>query len=369
LTFDKVYGRASRGVSLSTDGLMHESSIHQHATVRGNQVRKLIDSLDVLPTTMHVPMRLLELRRANSASASDIAAVVSVDPALTSRVLALANSSFYAPTRVITRLGDAIAMIGLNNLFSFAFGVSLAGIFNNMGLPARELNGLRKASLLKSVAAREFALRFAPRLAEEAWLGGLLQDIAVPLMYSADQSMWQSLVTLLDSTTDARADQEAAMYGHDHQHFGGLVARKLGLPTLYEQVIAHHHQSVPLERATGAAGVGLARAIQFASVLPHRPGSVDPYRSAPRLRHWMPVTADRHHDELVLSELMFDISREYKTMLALVGDTEEDGSGVGFKHFLAELSAEVVRSFETTIGTCASDISRLDREVRQQSAA
>jgi len=341
---------------------------HAHADARCQRVLRLIETLDVLPTTVHVPVRLLDLRRKGSAGATDFADILSADPALSARVLALANSASYAPVRPIIRLGDAVSIVGLNNLFSFVFGVSLAGIFNNMGLPARELNGLRKASLLKSVAAREFARRFAPTLIEEAWLGGLLQDVAVPIMYAADQGMWNTLVGLLDSTDAGRTEQEVSLFGRDHLWLGRAVAQKIGLPDLYQQIIAHHHQSVPLERALGASSIGLTRALQFASVLPHRPGTTDPDRFAPRLRHWIPVSRDRAKEEATLSELVSAIAVGYKAILQLVGDSDEDTGGAGFKQFLADLSSEVVRSFESTIGTCASEISRLDREVRQSAA-
>src|SRR5437867_7142836 len=95
---------------------------------RHQAVLRVIEQLDVLPTTVNVPMRLLQLQCSRTACAKEIAEVLSANPSLTSKVLGLANSSYFAPVQPVRKLTTAVSMIGLNNLLSLVFGLSLAGI-------------------------------------------------------------------------------------------------------------------------------------------------------------------------------------------------------------------------------------------------
>jgi HD-like signal output (HDOD) protein len=175
---------------------------------RHQRVLRIIEQLDVLPTTVNVPMRLLQLQCSRSGGATEIAEVLSANPSLTSKILGLANSSYFAPVQPVRKLTTAVSMIGLNNVLSLVFGLSLAGIFNKLGLPQVEMGRLWKTSLLKSTAAREYARKYSPEHVEEAGLCGLLQDIALPVMFAADQSVWSLLLPKLDTASEFRQAAE-----------------------------------------------------------------------------------------------------------------------------------------------------------------
>ena len=60
------------------------------------------------------------------------------------------------PGHTVTRVSEAIVLIGLKNLLSLVFGLSIGGIFNKMGGAPAEAKGLWRASLLKAVVARSW---------------------------------------------------------------------------------------------------------------------------------------------------------------------------------------------------------------------
>src|SRR5438045_3685216 len=73
---------------------------------------------------------------------SEVSAALSGDPSLVSKVLGMANSAACAPRRTITKVSEAITLIGLKNLLSLVFGLSIGGIFNKMGLAPTEAKGM-----------------------------------------------------------------------------------------------------------------------------------------------------------------------------------------------------------------------------------
>jgi diguanylate cyclase (GGDEF)-like protein len=321
---------------------------------RHAEVRRVIEQLDVLPTTVNVPMRLLQLQCSRSANAQEIAEVLSTNPSLTSKVLGLANSSYFAPAQPVRRLTTAVSMIGLNNLLSLVFGLSLAGIFNKLGIPQVEMSRLWKTSLLKSTAAREFARKYSPEHVEEAGLCGLLQDIALPVMFAADQSVWTQLLPKLDLPSEFRHAAEKAMFGADHCRLGYLLAARLGLPQIYQLVIGTHHHPASVEKTVGH--LGWARAVQFSAVLPHRPVE-SPQVCAQRLREWLPPCQNKFEQDKQLSDLLGVINDQYRTMLYQLGDA--DDTSVAFRQFLQAVTSEVARCMTSAIGESAAQITTL----------
>src|SRR4030095_10159395 len=98
--------------------------------LREERVNGLIKSLTVLPTAINVPVRIMQLYQSPKSPGLDVfAEVLIADGALSAKVLELANSAWYSRTRTITRVSDALRMIGLGNVMPLLFGLSLAAIF------------------------------------------------------------------------------------------------------------------------------------------------------------------------------------------------------------------------------------------------
>jgi diguanylate cyclase (GGDEF)-like protein len=250
----------------------------------------------------------------------------------------------------VRKVSDAISMIGLNNLLSLVLGMSLAGIFNKLALPPSSVQALWRASLLKSVAAQEYARKFAPEFAEEAAVCGLLQDMALPVIQAADPSVWPSYLPVLDQPESTRGDSERAMFGFDHAQFGAMLAKRLQLPDLYRVLTEHHHAAIDAEKAAGANG--LARACQFAAGLPHRAGDRP---QVDRLTGALPGNAAGDAGEV--AGLLKRINDSYRQMLQMLGD--EDEGGAAFKEFVREVTGQVAKCLTSSIGESAARIQTL----------
>jgi diguanylate cyclase (GGDEF)-like protein len=328
--------------------LEHLSKMSQ---ARHQRVTELLASLTVLPTVAQVPMRIMQMHRSKTAPSFDaFAEVLIADAALSVKVLELANSAWYSRSRNVTKVSDALRMIGLNNLFPLVFGLSLAGIYNSTGLPAELRTPMWHASLLKGIFAREWALSHSPELAEEAFLCGVLQDIAVPAMLAADRSASSELFAVLELDAAGRTARETSMYGADHAAFGKSVCATMGLPELFIQSTAGHHVKAqgPHDRVLADLEPGLA----MAAALPHGLARLDE-AVARKCAERMIVAANRQAAGDVIGRVAASAAR-YMQML-----TPAEPAAAGMKSFLQEVSAEIAKTLITSIGTANHAIEQL----------
>lgn len=332
---------------------MNNSSFRtQLADRRRKQLLDAVAELRLLPINVSVPMKILQLQRNSNTHLSEYCAALETDPSLTSKVLALANSAALAPGRTITKVSEAIARIGLKNLLSLVFGLSVGGIFNKMGVPAAEAKALWRAALLKAVAARELAKRTEPSLAEEAYVCGLLQDISLPIISATDPSAWPEALAILELAPATRRQREEAMYGADHGAIGKLVAARIGLPPLFQNAVEFHHgdHAVLAELSSPE----LAVAVEFAAVLPHRLTTSSANLSNKLAANLANLDPRRTFDH---SALLESISEAYGDTLALLGESDESSGAV--REFLQAVGSEVAGILEGAITESVAQISQL----------
>jgi diguanylate cyclase (GGDEF)-like protein len=231
------------------------------------QVRNRIQGLSYLPTTTAVAMKFMELGKNPDAEPSDYAKVISSDASLSSKILALANSSWFGVRNKVTKPQAAVNLLGLGTIRTLAISYCLTGLHNDLKLSAEESRMFWSASLCKAVAARQFAAHFDPVLGEEAFACGIFQDFALPVMYALAKE--KMLELLQDPSIDApnRLQKERAIFRLDHSEIARITAQKLELPELFIDAVAFHHNPESLREFVTNPTV--ANACYIASLFPH----------------------------------------------------------------------------------------------------
>jgi two-component system, cell cycle response regulator len=351
-----VAKRPPAGSAISPDSSARGGpTCSQLANRRRESLRDLVEHIHVLPVSAAAPMRILALQQSNSAGAEDYAQAVSCDAGLCSKILGLANSAWYAPTNAVTRVPAAIAAIGLRNLLPLVFSLSLAGTFHELKLPQSEKDALWRASLLKGVAAREYSRLFDAEHAEEAFIAGLLQDLALPVIYGSDPSAWPEYSTVLDMEAATRRQREAMLCGMDHIELSQAIGRRLGFPDLLLLPNASHHDAL-FESCTDS-GQHLINAARLAGMMPHRvlpqqPVNLGVVRG--QAGFMMPGGAGGAHVATALER----IPQAYRDLLASLGAADQ----AGFTKFLQKITGEVARSVESAISQSHRQVTNLQSE-------
>jgi len=230
------------------------------------QTRARIETLSYLPTTMAVAMKFIELGKNLDAGPADYAEVIGADSSLSSKLLALANSPWYGVRNKVTSVKMAVNLLGLGTVRTLAISYCMAGLHNELRLTPDESRMFWEASLCRGVAARQLANRVDPKIADEAFVGGMFQDFAFPVMYAVAKEPLMSILNDCSLTCQKQLQKERELFRLDHAEFGRVLAQKLEIPEVFVDMVALHHNRDRLSDSID--NETLVNAVHLASLFP-----------------------------------------------------------------------------------------------------
>src|SRR6202790_480836 len=192
------------------------------------------------PSPPGVATHIIELAQDPDIEMGKVAKALSMDSALSTKVLRIANSPLYAQRRKSENLRQALVVLGLNATLTLALSFSLV-----KSLRGGKPNGLDyglywRRALPAAPSARPLGDAMHQSLAEEIFLAALLQDVgmlaldkAVPDLYSQGE--------LLQRNHSALAEHEKKRVQVDHAEIGGWLMKGWNLPERLHRAIAHSH--------------------------------------------------------------------------------------------------------------------------------
>jgi len=198
-------------------------------------------SAEQLPSLSHVAVEILRLSRDEHASMDDLAKVIKTDPALTVKMLKTVNSALFNLNREITSIKEAVNMLGMRSVRVLALSFSLADHAKGGGKDAFDFEAYWRRSLSHAVAARLIGQEVAPRIAEEAFVAGLLADLGSVVAWRVFPERYQEVIHEWRQHERSLQEIEAEKFGDHHAALSGKMLRHWGLPqSLCEAVRSHH---------------------------------------------------------------------------------------------------------------------------------
>ena len=136
-----------------------------------------------LPPMPQVAARVMQIDESQiSVSAEQIKDIIQADPALSTKILKLANSAFYARGNRITNLSQAIALLGFKTVKGLSLLVSAASIIPKTG-NFKIMKELWMRSVLTALIAKIIAERVGKdKQKDEIFMIGLLRQIGKSIM-------------------------------------------------------------------------------------------------------------------------------------------------------------------------------------------
>jgi len=231
------------------------------------EIRARIESLSYLPTAAAVAMKFVELGNNPDADPADYAQVISADSSLSSKILALANSSWAGVRHKVTDVRTAVNLLGLGTVRTLAISYCITGLHNELGLSSQESHLFWESSLCKAVAAKKYVGLFEAKRGDEAFVVGLFQDFALPVMYATARERFLRILQDSNPNIVTQLQRERELFGMDHAEVGRILAQKLQLPDLFVDAIVFHHRHDKLTEFIEHRAI--ADAIYAASLFPH----------------------------------------------------------------------------------------------------
>ena len=257
-------------------------STHTDTTesAKARQVSLILAQIEDLPTLSSVAMRLLELTSADNSSAKDVIDVISVDAAMTAKVLQLTRRSSLGVTVSNGDLHRAVTLLGFDAVRAAALSVHVFDLLNGLTTRGGEAHQAENIfdrqlfwqhSLSVAVAAealvRESVLR--RRMSEGgAFLCGLLHDLGQIALHAILPRTFDricELAELLDRSVDAASRE---ILGIDAHTVGKRLAEHWQFPPSIVDVIWKNGEAIDSLPDTLAGDI--ARLVSLADLIARR---------------------------------------------------------------------------------------------------
>lgn len=199
------------------------------------------DEVFRLPTLPGIAMRILGAMNGELASIREMEKIVSSDAALSAKILQAANSPYYSRSGSISSLGQALALLGFNEVKNLALGFSLVKAFPGRKRSAFDHVLFWKGSLVGAATAELMAKQIVPEEAENAFCIGLIQNIGSLLMANAFPERYEAVALAAAEKNAPIHGIEKELLGIDHQEVGRRLVESWGLPERIGIAIAGHH--------------------------------------------------------------------------------------------------------------------------------
>ena len=205
-----------------------------HTATHLDHLAARLEQLYSLPA---VAMQVLQLTRNPHVDTRALKECIENDPAISSRILRVVNSSLFGLSHEVSDLNHALALLGIKPLKLLVLGFSLpSGLF--LDLESKTLLWYWKHTLTKAVACRELSHRLWRIPGDEAFLAGLFHDLGVLLLF---QHLGQPYARFLDRAVTHRLDlcalEQRAM-GFSHTELSARLLHQWNLPELLCDAVA-----------------------------------------------------------------------------------------------------------------------------------
>ncbi len=201
-----------------------------------------------LPSPPAIAVRILELVKQDKSSFRELGDIIQADLALTGRILRLANSAMYSPSKKIGNIEAAVAVLGENVLKNIALSFIISQTFDRQKGERFDITRLWRRSITAAVAGQLLSNAIGFK-SDDIFITTLLQDIGIGTMYVCRKNDYlavldEKAVTGLPATTIERQ-----IFDFDHQEVGAALLKMWGLPESVYLPIRYHHdvENAPLE--------------------------------------------------------------------------------------------------------------------------
>ncbi len=193
-----------------------------------------------LPSPRGVALAVLELSQRENATLGEIARVVQTDPALSGRLIKLANTASHA-TRPVVSVQEAVVRQGMSTVRQLALGFSLLDQYRDGACEAFDYQGYWSHSLLMALCMQALGARVHVAAADELFICGLLAQVGQLALATAYPDEYNTVLNA------QRADpaqpfvtHERARLETDHIELGIVLMTDWGMPKVFTVPLAHY---------------------------------------------------------------------------------------------------------------------------------
>ncbi len=229
-----------------------------------DKIQALLKNNVKLPSPPAIALRILETVRKEDSSFDELAEIISSDPALTAKILKVANSSFYSLNSKVDSIPRALSILGVDVLKNIALSFVIASKMKGTSQGGFDFDYFWKRAITAAVGAELLAPLLKHR-SDDTFVTSLLQDIGVVVLYFCRTDDYSKVLDEKRASGIPVCEIEKQIFGFDHQEVGYEILKQWGLPeSIYTPIRYHHGKDAPAEYSLQAEILHLADTVSSA---------------------------------------------------------------------------------------------------------
>ncbi len=232
----------------------------------GDTLQSCIQKIEDLPTLPVTANQILNLAKDPLFSIDKLKEILERDPAVSAKILSVANSAFFGFPLRTNMLGDAIMRIGFDNVRSIALGISLLTLLCD-GRTTPDYKRLFNHSLTVGLTARLITINFSSDISDDIMIDGMLHDLGYLVLNRYFPEIFEEILNSLEDSKSL-IDAEKSVMNYTHSDAGFWLAEKWNLPeTVLDTCLYHHAPSVAKRNQKRASIIHIADYIVSRNIL------------------------------------------------------------------------------------------------------
>jgi len=228
-----------------------EDILFVDAILMDPSVRGVLSRIETLPALPEIYQKITSELESGEPSMDKVAAYISEDLGLASKLIALVNSPYYGYHREISDVRYAVMYLGLELIRTLVLTCQAFSLFDKSKLPGFSLgmlweHGMRTACLSKRLALSSGRSQLET---DRAFLAGLLHDVGKLVLAAHFSEEYNAVLGLVRRENRAIHAVEREILGVTHAEAGAYLLGLWGVKPEIVKAIALHHSPASVSLA------------------------------------------------------------------------------------------------------------------------
>jgi putative nucleotidyltransferase with HDIG domain len=234
-----------------------------------NTLKLYVQRIKNLPTIPVIAQEILGVVDNELTSVDKLERIIENDPAISAKILSVANSAFFGVSTPARTLNNAILRIGFDNVKNIALGISLMTVLGS-GRQGKSIDYQRIFNHCVTVGfvARLIAKKLKMSTPEEILMNALIHDIGFLVLNRYFPDNYVKVLTLFEEGRPL-LDAEKEVLEFTHADIGAWLAEQWKLPgNVIDSTRYHHAPALAKKNMKQIAIIHLADYVSSCNVLP-----------------------------------------------------------------------------------------------------
>ncbi len=224
-----------------------------------DSLKEHVQQITELPTIPIIAQEVLALVNSSSISVEKLETIIQNDPAISAKILSVANSAFFRVKETTKTLSNAISRVGFDNVKNVAIGVSLMSVFyEKKHGTAIDYQRIFNHSVSVGFISKLLSDNLKLSISDEVVINGMLHDLGYMVLNRFFSDKYEDVLKVMEKE-ESLLEAEKAVLNFSHADIGAWLADKWNLPASVSDAIMHHHTpSLAKKNSKSAAVIHIA---------------------------------------------------------------------------------------------------------------